>query len=385
MTTNSSNPKRARRIAACTAAALVCALALPLAMGQDATASAPAATRAATTGPADPEFCSAFLNQQLQQDLGLSDDQVKKMGDLKLRLQMMIDNVMGRMPSAQVSALALTRISDTALTRCGADAKAILTPAQVDKFNALFKDGTLKPLQVRTAAARTGRNPSRGTTFGRVEIVCNYKNNAAPSDASAGSRVQTPAGEATAHVANATPVGPTARATTPPARRGRAPDAAATVTVTTLQDAERLLAGAPAEQAAAARWLVATPVDPKEQAKVLDLLKPLLEPLKTAGDARDQVVFVEAFARWADASSVDHLVMVLESHKDGLPNNFDKCWSAAIVPLAHLDVKAAEKVLTARKGQLFFKNAVVNALKPLAQGEGPDKPLAEHLLVILLL
>jgi hypothetical protein len=384
MKTNSSSRPCWKRFAAC-AGVLVVTLPVVLASGQGATTSAPATTQTAKAGPADPEYCSAFLSPELQQDLGLSADQVKKMGDLKLRLQMMIDNVMGRMPSEQVSALALTRISDTALTRCGADAKAILTPDQVDKFTALCNTGTLKPLQVRTAAARTGRNPSRGTTFGRVEIVCNYKNNAAPSGDASSGRVQTPTGEATAHVENPVPVGPPARATTPPPRPARGRDAIPAVSVNSLEDAKRLLAGTAAEQSSAAKWLAATPVDPKEQSKVLQLLQPMLEPLKTAGDARDQVVFVEAFARWADASSVDQLVMVLEAHKDGLPNSFDKCWSAAVVPLAHLDVKAAEKVLTARKGQIFFRNAVVNALKPLAQGDGPDKPLAEHLLVILLL
>ena len=331
--------------------------------------------------PSDPDFCSLFLSPQLQQDLALSDDQVKKMGDLKFKLQTMLDNALKHVPAQQQSALSIARIADTCLTNCGKDARDILTPAQTEKLNALFNEGSLKPLTVETASVHTGRSPIRGMTFSKVDILYHYKDAASAADGARTGQIITPNGSASVHSENPVPVtGGIPARPNPPARAGRGEIPAGDPPKDFAEAIQLLQDQGKGRAPQSALWLSNASIDEKRRSDVLAALRPLLN----LGDGTEHLPYVKAFVHWANADAVPDLVSLMEQHKGGLPNGYDQVWATTVPTLMELDMKAAEKVVLERKGELFFRNAVIAALKPIAFGDGPSKQHAEHLLVVLL-
>jgi hypothetical protein len=172
-----------------------------------------------------------------------------------------------------------------------------------------------------------------------------------------------------------TPVGPAAlqRGVT---RRGGAGSA-------TVADARDLLAsGDHFQQAQAARALATMEVDPAQQKKVVELLKPFL---KEQANAAEQIPFAQAFGRWADKGQVSTLIEILQTPKpiQGSPMFHDECWAAVFPALLRLDPHAAEKVVVERRAEFFWRMAITRALKPLANADGPDKDRAIRLLGLL--
>lgn len=131
-----------------------------------------------------------------------------------------------------------------------------------------------------------------------------------------------------------------------------------------LQHAIKLLTSpVEADRMGAARWLSVGKSEDKHREKVLKLLEPSLQDV----DPKRGLVFVQAYANWADHKHVAELASVLDTPvRDGMPAATERCWAAALEGLVRIDAAEADKAMVKRIDVFFFRTEAQKALRPLA-------------------
>jgi hypothetical protein len=345
----------------------------------------PASRRAAKTplGASDPivgDYCTILLAPKLQDFLQLDVTQRAKCAEATDLLHGMLENAAsrGRLPrGVLMDARTYAKRVGVALDNRGEFVRDLLTAEQDNGFRKLFAERKLEPIEVASAEVHTtGLRAGRGnatitwvgirfTKYGEAEEVTGKPTTAATGPSSkptVNAQVTGRGISGTAHVERLEP---------PMNRR-------VSNQIQSVSDAVTLIAGDDGNaRRLAAEWLTKADVDDARRSAVLQAIKPRLNE----ADTKVRWPLVQAYAHWSEAAQVSDLVAVVDFPEkvEGLTGQ-ERCWGAAVAGLVRLDADAAEKCIDRRIDNFFFRVDTSSALKPLAEGNGPEHEAAARLL-----
>lgn len=324
----------------------------------------PAVPAPAASGAGD--YCTLLLAPRLQEYVELDAAQRVKCSELNERLKASLEHANEPTPGEpgiMRNAYTLTRRAEQILSQTGLSVREILRPEQDKKISDLLHKGELRPIQVAPVAASPRFGPGfRSTTYGPVALAySNYSDAKAPGQ-SASAAAQPP------HVSEAPR----------PAAHDADSEQSALAQVHSVKDAEQILAEKdPDLQKVGALWLAGANVEPGDHSRILALLRPHLDD----PDVRRRTTYVQAYARWADASAAPTLAAILGyPAKSAMSKDNSECWDAVVPALITLDPDLCEKALMARQREGFFRVGVERPLKLVAASDSPQKFKAKELI-----